>query len=991
MRRLLASVCFFVVACASPEGSGLAHTPDGTGAKVKFDVFHKPLPEIPLPNDFATRFDASSVTKRRLNASMLSPTQWETKTRAALDALDGWGTLAPITVSFEEDLDTENIIRRHHGDRYETSDDVMLVIDVTRGSPDYCKAMPMDLGEGLFPQRLDRPEYYPDDPRGGLANLMLEEVEEDTNGNGLLDEGEDTDMDGVLDHPNTRSKTDPTLITFYERESKTLIARPVYPLREATTYAVVLTKALVDTKGQPVRSPFREVNHVAQTKALQPLADECLAGLHASVDDIAFAWSFTTQAWTKPLVAVRDGLYGLGPLNRLATEFPAEMTLRESRTRAPGVYPRIVPNSIFLDMAKSLYSQFGSGNSTAQENLFFDNFAFIDFHAVGTIDSPQFFPRFEEGTTNQLPLTEQIWKLDPESGEAFTRHEGVNYWLMVPRHRNGPAPVAIFIHGHGSTKFDAMNVAGFLARMGIATLGIDAVSHGVDVDPVLLEVVKGQFKQRGIEGMGLGVVAGRALDQNGDGKLDSGVDYWTAYLFHTRDVVRQTAVDLFQVIRTLKSFDGQRTWKYDANLDGKDDLAGDLDGDGVVDVGGSAAIHLVGGSLGGILASYVGGLEPQVETVIPIIGGGGLADIGVRSSLSGVRDAMVMRMMAPLVLLRDGVVSEAVPDLVEYKELKVATLALTPKPGSLAVLTNVDTGEWRCARVQPNGHLRVAVPSDKGNRLRLDFYDHELASKEREGCVPAGAPRESVTTFQAEAKFQQTTYPAGSDFVAASDGFGLRRGNPELRRMLGLAQVALEGADPANSAPFMHGDRTLAYGTGETVSTRAFYINTLGDPGVPTASGVTMARAAGLIDFKNVDPRYGKTVQQLLVDTGTVEGVESSGRWKDSMGHDVLEDIDDLASVSSVGDGFDVPRLSPPLRNIRHNTAAQGGGISAQLFPMMEPLGVHGFPQPKPERPFDLGSLLINQMIRYLATHGEQLDFDPCQLDWTCSWLPPLR
>ena len=96
-------------------------------------------------------------------------------------------------------------------------------------------------------------------------------------------------------------------------------------------------------------------------------------------------------------------------------------------------------------------------------------------------------------------------------------------------------------------------------------------------------------------------------------------------------------------------------------------------------------------------------------------------------------------------------------------------------------------------------------------------------------------------------------------------------------------------------------------------------------------------------------------------------------------------------TVFRADDKFDVPRLSPPLRNIRHNTAAQGGGISAQLFPMMEPLGVHGFPQPKPERPFDLGSLLINQMIRYLATHGEQLDFDPCQLDWTCSWLPPLR
>ena len=992
MRCWLVSLCVLPLACAAPEGSGLALTGDAPGAMVKFDVFHRPLPDIPLPNDFASRFDATRFTRKRINASQVAPTEWESKTRKELDALDGWGTLGAISVSFESELDTENVIRRHHGDRFDSSDDVILVIDVTRGSPEFCTAAPLDLGEGHFPARLDRPEYYPDDPRASLQGLLFEELEEDLNGDGVMQQGEDTDMDGVLDHPNTRSKTDSSLITFYERETKTLIARPIYPLREATTYAVVLTKNLVDVEGNPVKSPFKYVNHAAQTRALQPLADECLGKLGYTVDQVAFSWSFTTQAWTRPMVAVRDGLYGLGPLARLATEFPAEMTLRDSRARAAGVYGRIVPNTLFMDMAKSLYSQFGSGNSTAQENLFFDNFAFIDFHAVGTIDSPQFFPRFEDDGVTQKKLTDQVWQLDAETGEAFTRHEGVNYWLMVPKNRAaGPAPVAIFIHGHGSTKFDAMNVAGFLARMGIATMGIDAVSHGVDVDPVLLEVVKGQFKQRGIEGMGIGIVDGRALDQNGDGKLDSGVDFWTAYLFHTRDMVRQTGVDLFQVVRVLKSFDGVKTWKYDANLDGQPDLAGDLNGDGKVDIGGAAPIHLVGGSLGGIISSYVGGLEPQVETVIPIIGGGGLSDIGARSSLSGVRDAMVLRMMAPLVLLRDGVVYEAVPDLVEYRELRVGTLSITPSIGSLAVLRNLDTGEWRCARVQANGHLRVAVPSDKGHRLELSFYEGELAPKEREGCVPAGEPLERIKAFADEVKFQGTTYAAGSDFVAVTDGFGLRRGNPELRRMLGLAQVALEGADPANTAPFMHGERTLTYGTKETVSTRAFYINTLGDPGVPTASGVMMSRAAGLVDFKNVDARYGKSVDQLLLDTGTVEGTESSRRFLDTMGRPVLMDIDNLANLSAAGDGFDAPRLNPALRIVRKNSAAQGGGISAQLFPMMEPLGTHGFPQPKPERAFDLGSLLINQMIRYMATHGEQLDFDPCQLDWTCSWLPPLR
>jgi hypothetical protein len=48
----------------------------------------------------------------------------------------------------------------------------------------------------------------------------------------------------------------------------------------------------------------------------------------------------------------------------------------------------------------------------------------------------------------------------------------------------------------------------------------------------------------------------------------------------------------------------------------------------------------------------------------------------------------------------------------------------------------------------------------------------------------------------------------------------------------------------------------------------------------------------------------------------------------------------------------------------------------------------YGFPVPSPIKPFDLGSLLINQFVHYMVTHGEVLDFDLCQMKWTCSWIP---
>ena len=974
-----------VVACESDPPTGLAETPDGSGAKVRFDTFHKPLPEIPLPNDFATRYDKTSPTLRRINASLVAPTLWEQKTRRDLDNISGWGTLAPITVSFEAPLDVENIISRHD-DRYAPKNDVMLVIDIGSGAADRCKPMPIDLGQGLFPLALDRADYYPDDPRGHLGQMIFEEVEEDLNKNNVLDPGEDTDMDGVLDHPNTRSATDKTLLNFYERETNTLIAKPVMPLREATTYAVVLTRNLLDAKGQPVRSPFGFINHAGQTEALAPLPG-CLEKLGLGVSDVAFAWSFTTQNWTQPFVVVRDGLYGMGPMKRLAKEFPAHMDLMDLRDQPAGAYSKIVPGDQYMPLAEKIYGEFGPTNKKDELAAFFDSFSYIDFNVVGTVDSPQFFRRLDEDG-KQLPLADQVWRLDPHSGEAYVRHEGVNFWLMVPKFREGPAPVAIFVHGHGSTKFDAMNFGGFLARYGIATMGIDAVSHGVDIDPIMQAIVQAQFGAAGLGGMAKAILAGRALDQNADGVLDSGVDFWTSYIFHTRDVVRQSAVDIMQLVRTLASFDGERTWAYDANGDGKDDLAGDFDGDGEVDVGGGAAVHMVGGSLGGIMASLLAGLEPKIETAVSIIAGGVLSEVGTRSSLGGVRDAMILRMMGPLMLVRDGKLLQAFPDLVDYKEVKVGPIPVLT-PGRIAVLENLTSGEHRCARVQPNGRLRVAVSADKGNKLRLSLFDEELPTRPREGCEMVGKPSVVIDTFSDAVTHAKETYAAGSPLVALGDGFGLRRANPELRRMLGIAQVALDGADPANAAPFIHRDRTLTYGTGETVGARILYMNTLGDPGVPTATGVALGRAAGLINFRDIDKRYDKTVQQLLVDVGLVEGVDGTKRHTNQDGKGVLMDVDNLANLVAGGDGFDQPRLDPPLRILRDNDSTVGGK-SAIFFPNMTPHGTHGFPVPSPNKNFDMGSLLINQLGRYMATHGAELDFDLCQLDWSCAWIPPV-
>ncbi len=987
LRRIVVVSCVLVVAaCASPAPEALKAADPGTGPTVKFDVFHTPLPEVPLPNDFASRFDAASPTKKRLNASIeIAPTEWEKATRAGLDALSGWGTLAPISVSFTAPLDLKNIIARHHKDNLNFDNDAVLVLDVTASSNELCKAVPLDLGQGNYPTTLPNLDVYSSDPRHALVNLAFEEVEEDLNHNGVLDPGEDTDMDGVLDHPNTLDGVAGSpVVDFYEKETNTLIMKPMMPMREATTYAVVLTKRLTSVSGDPVRSPFSGINHASQTKALGGLKD-CLGRYGLSLDDVSFTWSFTTQSLTDDYKKVRDGLYGVGPMAHLSTDYPPVISkLFDLKARGPGVNSSVLSGQEVQGLLAALVSATGGGNSSDSQALL-ETQKFVDFHVLGEVQSPQFFPRVDaEGKA--LPLYKQVWNLD----EA-PRSEAVQFWLFVPKNRKGPTPVAIFIHGHGGSTYAGLEVAGPLARFGVATLAINAPSHGVGLDKTTLLLVNSVFEQKGLKQFGTAITTGRAIDFNADGVVDPGADYWTSYVFHTRDMVRQTMVDIMQVVRVLRSFDGQQKWALDVNKDGQPELAGDFNADGKVDVGGTAALQIMGGSLGGIVAGVAAGVEPQFDSAMGIVPGGMLGEVGPRSSLGGVRNAMVLRLLAPLFTNENGVLTMTGPER-QGDEVNLAVHALPSlAQNDTVIVINNKTHEYRCGLVQAGGKFRVAVPTDEGDPLEFRAYAGTLPSHEREGCVMPehGTPMVTVTTFDRAAVVDaDRTWASGDTLVAFTDGFGLRRGAPELRRMLGLAQIAVEAGDPMNFAPFWEQHRTLTYGTGESVATRMLLMPSVGDTGVPIATGIALSRAAGFIEYDKNDPRYGKSQNQLLIDSWSIEGLSRTARFKTSSGASTLLDLEHLAAMNNGDDGWGVPRLDPPLRLPKYSPAVDG--VTGTMFVLLAPEGKHGFATPKPTAPFDLGSVLANMIGRYGGSDGKEFGFEACQVDSTCSWIPPL-
>jgi hypothetical protein len=145
-----------------------------------------------------------------------------------------------------------------------------------------------------------------------------------------------------------------------------------------------------------------------------------------------------------------------------------------------------------------------------------------------------------------------------------------------------------------------------------------------------------------------------------------------------------------------------------------------------------------------------------------------------------------------------------------------------------------------------------------------------------------------------------------------------------------------------------------------------------------------------MVDLFQADARYNKTPNRVLIDTGAIEAVERVGTYKNSMGQDVLMDIDHFSALSGSGmqDGFDSPRLNPPLRLVKKSERV--GGTTGVIFPMVAPTGRHGFDTPDPSLPFNLGAVMLNMLGHYLETGGEELVMEGCLESSTCSFVPPM-
>ncbi|MBT3221212.1 MAG: hypothetical protein HN348_19190, partial [Proteobacteria bacterium] len=962
-------------------------------------------------NDLVPRLDSTSVTGLRLNLSEEASTQLESEALAKLNELVGFGIFSPITVAFDAPLDLDELTARHLDDFHQSDafdDDVLYVINVEPNSPDYLQPVAIDMGHGRFPMDVaDTNRYFPNDPRFDSPSLFFETVDEDLNGNGVLDIGEDTDNDGVLDVPNVHpADGDPRadLLTFYDVETDTLYLRPVVPLREQTRYAVVLTERLVGEDGHPIQSPWKWVNHTRQTPALEPVL-EALPQWGLAVEDVAYAWVFTTGRVTGDLVDIHRGLVDSeGPWSYLSGQYPAGVT------EALSVHEKLDLEDRYRLPIDELVGELGEMGLFDEESgdVMVDSYLSFSGDLVsGVFETPYLLADRDDAGRDD---SDEWWQLNPAFDSVNAEAQRVPFTCVLPLEGGGfaaPYPVVIFGHGYRSSRLDFLGFAYAFNRLGFAACAMDFPTHGLTVDEEDVLLVETLLEANDLMPFLHHLRDARHRDLDNDGVPDSGGDQWSADLFHTRDVVRQAVVDWMQLVRSLKNCGKGRMQLMESTGDGVVDtyetrVSCDWDDDGEADMGGDVDYYIVGGSLGGINTSVAAAVMPEITAWTPIVAGGGLLDLSMRTEIGGAVEAMVGTMLTPMFVGypndSNGLdIVQVVSSVTEMVELPVATISNLPGEGSV-VLENLSNGEVREGWIPADGRFRLSIPADAvdafakrmladipeagpeegttyevadnaflGDLLRLRVYDKE------------GDEVADITEWEQAVLFEGVTMAAGSPLVAGSSGLGHIRGSAKLRKVVSIMAMGNEAGDAVSYAPHWF-QRPFDELGGDPIN--LLLVPTPGDTMVPISAGISLARSAGLVPFEAIDERYGTTIDAFVIDRGVVQGLEEFGPYTDIDGEPCLFDVDDLDRGT---DGTGAPS-DEPLR-VRIETSA---GVSGMRLPYVDTEGSHGFGLPDPKANFDINTFAIYQVAHYFASGGQELLDKACFETADCDDFRPF-
>ena len=472
-------------------------------------------------------------------------------------------------------------------------------------------------------------------------------------------------------------------------------------LDQQRRYALVVTDAVRGLDGAPAEAEPAFADCLSREEGYCGELRRAAAGIAPLLAPARIAGGsvFTTLSATAWLEAARRSLGGVPPAVAPSgvLEFPdiVSVTLRRQTGVAPARFedetlPAALLNLIPVGVAEP-----------------------IGKIAFATFQSPRFTgPRFEIAPQPSAVAAEPV------------AIESVAFHALLPS-RPRPAggyPVVIFGHGFTDSRFGGPTAAApVMTAAGFAVVAINAYGHGSG--PLSSVVVQRRNGQR------LEIPApGRGVDADGDGRIGDGegcLILAPEQPIGLRDCLRQTAADLMQLVRAIRS-------------------GPDLDGDGRPDFDASR-IYYAGMSLGAMYGALLGAAEPEIQGLALNVGGGPVVEIA-RLSDSFRKD--VIQALAQLGLLnRPGEFADEMPG--RHEPVKIVR-----ERGAVEIQEALARLEWLQAAGDPLSfapHLAAAtLPGVPARRVlwQLAKGDRTVPLSTQAALVRAANMRESAWLFR---------------------------------------------------------------------------------------------------------------------------------------------------------------------------------------------------------------------------------------------------
>ena len=599
------------------------------------------------------------------------------------------------------------------------------------------------------------------------------------------------------------------------------------------------------------------------------------------------------------------------------------------------------------------------------------DFQSVDYFVFGSLHTPD-LRTGEDGMVG----------VNFHTGQGAVEVSDVPYLISVPKAVPGrhepPFPVVLYFHGTATSRMEALAVANQMARQGLAMLSFDQVGHGpiipdipllvasqgLDISmieifgPVVAELM---VPDRVDEFIGLGweellekmgeiglwnelALHGRTEDQNGDGALESSEGFFWGNPFKMCGSIWQDLSDFFHAVAVLRGFSEAAVPPAledpaNASIEALTPhfLAGDFNADGVLDLGGpDVQLSVAGTSLGGLHAILAAALEPEVTVATPIVGGGGMADLMMRTDFKMIVKRIFLETFGPLVVgCPDGEGGvwlsfnddsrDCRPEPAETQSF--AHLADVP-PGSLVRVVNLDNDETAALYTDTSLGFSLAVPTDLGDHLEVAVL--------RPGAE-SGDGWERVQVY------------------SPYEGVAMQRNTPRFRRFIGIVNNVLDRCDPIAVAHHLFQDPLPGHPPVDIL-----YEMALGDETVPISAGVQVALATGLFGAEEAEWR---PVMEELIERGVMTGSDY--------------DVDDLLADNPV----DAPPLGP-LAPVESSP----DGVSSVRF-----ADVHGHHEwiidVDPDAEFDKATYTQHQVVLFHWSRGAQVVDDLCIQETTCAIL----